>query len=314
MWSSAPSRKSPPVKGKKWKKWSGVVPTNVRAAIVAWRFIKFGAQFYLCCRQYKVLQEKRYKPRILNGRIANDTFEIARNYNLDLIYLEMFSCLYWCLHNLFLFSFVGASKIWMAAGILLRFLGVWQADWDQETGESIVFVILTIVISTVSSLPLKIYRVFVIEENYGFNKFTFGSFCIYTLKQFAVQSVWSALTGIMILWIVRFFGQSFVFWVWAACFIWLMITLAIYPNFIAPIFDVYTPLREGRLKDRLHRLAHFIGFPLNEILVLHQNLKTTHRDAYFYGLLNSKRIVLYDTLLAGYPEVLVAPTKNILKM
>lgn len=288
---------------KHWSGWSGVVPSRLRWACMIWVFIKFGVQFILCCLQSRVLQEKRRMPRILFGRISTDSFEMARNYNLDLIYLEMFSCLYWILYEIWTILYAGFTTVWFLSGPLLETLGVWPDDWDQETGESIVFIILCILISNMVSLPLQIYKTFVIEETYGFNKMSPEAFFLNFIKLIGVECVWSTFTGIVILWIVRAFGQNFFFWVWLFSFVWLMTTVAIYPNFIAPIFDTYTPLREGRLKDRLHRLAHFIGFPLDEVLVMHQSWRSEHRDAYFYGLLNSKRIVLYDTLLTGYPEV-----------
>ncbi|CAF2619588.1 unnamed protein product [Rotaria sp. Silwood2] len=74
----------------------------------------------------------------------------------------------------------------------------------------------------------------------------------------------------------------------------------IYPNYIAPLFDRYDPLREGDLRSSIERLAEQIKFPLAKIYVVEGSARSAHSNAYFYGFFKAKRIVLYDTLIKGY--------------
>lgn len=72
--------------------------------------------------------------------------------------------------------------------------------------------------------------------------------------------------------------------------------MIIYPSLIAPLFDKYTPLKEGSLRSEIERLANQIKFPLKNIFVVDGSKRSSHSNAYFYGFFKSKQIVLYDTL------------------
>jgi len=79
--------------------------------------------------------------------------------------------------------------------------------------------------------------------------------------------------------------------------------MTIYPMVIAPLFDKYTPLKEGDLRTRIENLAAKIKFPLTKLYVVEGSKRSAHSNAYLYGFFNNKRIVLYDTLLKGYTKV-----------
>lgn len=73
--------------------------------------------------------------------------------------------------------------------------------------------------------------------------------------------------------------------------------VAIYPVLIAPLFNKYTPLEEGELKNRIENLAKKVNYPLKKLFVVDGSTRSGHSNAYLYGFFNNKRIVLYDTLL-----------------
>ena len=76
--------------------------------------------------------------------------------------------------------------------------------------------------------------------------------------------------------------------------------MIIYPEFIAPLFDKYSPLPEGDLKDRIVALANSVKFPLYKLFIVEGSKRSSHSNAYLYGFFNNKRIVLYDTLVKEY--------------
>lgn len=286
-----------------WKGWEGVIPQYIRYACFSWQFIKFTFIFYLCIRQHWVLNERRRIPRVLFGKLPPEIFNRARAYHEELNYLKMVLCVWMILVEVWIVLYAGFTKYWFLSGPILEWLGVWPDHWDQETGESIIFSVFCILHINCFPLPIELWRVFKIEEKYGFNKMSAWQYVQDFGKMLLLEIVVGTATGIAVLWIVKETGKLFFIWLWLFSFCWVMLTVAIYPHVIAPIFDEYTPLREGRLRNRLKKLANFLGFPLEEILVLHQNWRSEHKSAYFYGLLGAKRIVLYDTLLEGYPEV-----------
>jgi STE24 endopeptidase len=96
----------------------------------------------------------------------------------------------------------------------------------------------------------------------------------------------------------RLSDEYFFVWLWIVVCAICFIMYTIYPSLIAPLFDKYTPLPEGELRTRIENLASQLKFPLTQLYVVEGSKRSSHSNAYFYGLFNSKRIVLFDTLLA----------------
>jgi STE24 endopeptidase len=69
-------------------------------------------------------------------------------------------------------------------------------------------------------------------------------------------------------------------------------------DYIAPLFDKFTPVPEGELRTAIERLAKRIDFPLTKLLVVEGSKRSSHSNAYFYGFYKNKKIVLFDTLLS----------------
>lgn len=92
-------------------------------------------------------------------------------------------------------------------------------------------------------------------------------------------------------------GQSFYFYIWAFMCAFTLFINTIFPTFIQPLFNTFTSLEDGDLKVKIQKLATRISFPLGKIFVIDGSKRSSHSNAYFYGLWNDKRIVLFDTLL-----------------
>ena len=71
----------------------------------------------------------------------------------------------------------------------------------------------------------------------------------------------------------------------------------IHPNLIAPLFNHFVELRNDELKARVYRLAQLNNIKLSNVLVINHSARTTHSNAYIYGLGSAKTIVLSDNLL-----------------
>lgn len=77
----------------------------------------------------------------------------------------------------------------------------------------------------------------------------------------------------------------------------LQVLVTIYADYIAPLFDKFTPLPDGQLRTAIEELARSLAFPLTKLYVVENSKRSTHSNAYFYGFFKNKRIVLFDTLL-----------------
>ena len=155
-------------------------------------------------------------------------------------------------------------------------------------------------------LPFSLYSTFRIEARHGFNRQTLRGFFLDLLKGVALAAALGAPLLAAILWIMKAGGPAWWLWAWAAVSGFSLFTAWIYPTLLAPLFNKFTPLPPGELREGIEALARRLGFRTGGIFVMDASRRTAHGNAYFTGLFRQKRIVLFDTLLEamGAREVL----------
>lgn len=150
------------------------------------------------------------------------------------------------------------------------------------------------------SLPFSIYSTFVIEEKFGFNKTTPKTFILDLLKSLIL----SLALGIPLLSAIFWFLESTGPWAWVICWgvttVFILGVQYIVPTWIMPLFNTFTPLEDGELKDKLFAYAKTIEFPLTQIFVMDGSKRSTKSNAFFTGFGKNKRIVLFDTLINAH--------------
>ena len=159
----------------------------------------------------------------------------------------------------------------------------------------IFFCIITIVVDILST-PFNLYSIFVIEKEFGFNKSTPKIYIMDKLKSYFLLLI----LGVPLISLILYFFEETVnawLYVWGLMSLLSVIMPKIYTQFIAPMFNKFTPLEDGNLKDLITNYANDVNFPLTEIYVVDGSKRSTHSNAYFTGLGKNKRIVLFDTLL-----------------
>ena len=153
-------------------------------------------------------------------------------------------------------------------------------------------------ISSAVDLPLSLYRQFVIEARFGFNRMTLALFLTDLLKQSALGLVIGVPVLFVVLWLMAAMGSAWWLWVWVFWCAFNLLLLWLYPTFIAPLFNKFSPLEEGDMKARIEALLARCGFTSNGLFVMDGSKRSAHGNAYFTGLGRAKRIVFFDTLLA----------------
>ena len=162
----------------------------------------------------------------------------------------------------------------------------------------IFFSIITI-INDILTMPFSLYSIFVIEEKFGFNKSTPKLYIMDKLKSYLLLLI----LGLPIISLILYFFESSNnawIYVWVLMSLLSIIMPKIYTQFIAPMFNEFTPLEEGKLKDLITTYANDINFPLTEIYVVDGSKRSAHSNAYFTGFGKNKRIVLFDTLMDNH--------------
>lgn len=174
---------------------------------------------------------------------------------------------------------------------------------QNEIVTSSLFIVLFSIFSTLIGLPISFYHNFVLEEKHGFNKQTYGFFIKDQIKSFLVSLVLTIPLTAAAVYIIQVGGNMVFLYLWTFIILMSLFLMTIYPEFIAPLFDKYTPLPEGELKSRIEQLSASVKFPLKKLYVVEGSKRSEHSNAYFYGFFKNKRIVLFDTLLKDYVPV-----------
>ena len=154
-------------------------------------------------------------------------------------------------------------------------------------------------------LPVSLYRTFVIEARFGFNRMTLALF----FADFAKQTLVGAALGLpllfVVLWLMARMGGLWWLYVWVAWAAFNLLVLALYPTLIAPIFNKFSPLDDASLRERIDALLARTGFRAKGLFVMDGSRRSSHGNAYFTGFGAAKRIVFFDTLLVRLapPEI-----------
>ncbi len=159
------------------------------------------------------------------------------------------------------------------------------------------FMLSIMLISSIIDLPLALYRTFVLEEKFGFNKTTLRVFVTDMLKNTALTLLIGVPLLALILWLMGNAGQLWWLYVWMTWFGFSLFMMWFYPAFIAPLFNKFRPLDNVELRTRIEGLLTRNGFASQGIYVMDGSSRSTHGNAYFTGMGSNKRIVFFDTLM-----------------
>ncbi len=149
----------------------------------------------------------------------------------------------------------------------------------------------------VIGLPASLYRTFVIEARFGFNKLTWPLWLADLAKGAALTVLIGGPLLLAVLWLMDAMGRNWWFYVWLVWLATNLLILFLYPTVIAPLFNKFTPLEDTSLKQRIEALLARCGFASSGLFVMDGSKRSAHGNAYFTGFGRSKRIVFFDTLL-----------------
>ena len=173
----------------------------------------------------------------------------------------------------------------------------WSTRLDGLSyGLALIFSVLAI--SSLIDLPLSFYRQFVIEEKFGFNRMTIKLFVADLAKQTLLGLIIGTPVLLAVLWLMEQMGSYWWLYVWLFWCSFNLLILFIYPTWIAPLFNKFSPLEDEALKARIEALLKRCGFATSGLFVMDGSKRSNHGNAYFTGFGKTKRIVFYDTLLS----------------
>ena len=168
---------------------------------------------------------------------------------------------------------------------------------DHEILRGALVILSALMISSAIDLPFDYYKTFVIDARFGFNKMSRGMFITDLIKQSILGILLGAPILFAALWLMQGAGEYWWLYLWAVWSAFNLLVLAIYPTFIAPMFNKFTPLQDEALKNRIEALLKKCGFQSQGLFVMDGSARSSHGNAYFTGFGKNKRVVFFDTLL-----------------
>lgn len=196
------------------------------------------------------------------------------------------------------FMLVLTLVFWFSGGF--NFVDQWLRGWKFNpllTG--VLYIGLLSVLQALLTLPFSLYSTFVIEARFGFNKTTPKLFFVDKIKG-TLLSI--AIGGPFLAMLLAFFewgGPYAWMYAWAALSIFMLLMQAVAPTWIMPLFNKFEPLAAGELKEAILSFARSVHFPLQNVFVMDGSRRSSKSNAFFTGFGKTKRIALFDTLIAS---------------
>lgn len=259
------------------------------AVFLATLILAFGLKLWLLLRQMRhVWQHRGATPPAFAGAISAEEHAKAAAYTLakGRLGLAQLGLEFALLYAFTLGGGLQSLHDWLAAHLASPMLA----------GTALLLGIA--LISAAVELPLTLWRQFRIETRFGFNRQTLGGFVVDLVKQSLLGIALGAPLLGLVLWLMGVMGETWWLWVWGVWMGFNLLVLALYPTFIAPLFNKFVPLADESLRARIEALLARAGFAASGVFVMDGSRRSNHGNAYFTGLGRAKRIVFFDTLLS----------------
>jgi STE24 endopeptidase len=232
----------------------------------------------------------REVPPELDGLIEREKVIRTGQYSIEKLWLDLFGGLTG--KAVLLYLILSGLLPWLAKNVAhLPFVV-----------QGLLFFSIPSIAVAIIALPFRYYHVFILEEKYGFNTTTFRTWLMDLLKSGALSIVLGGTLLSCLLLMVKYTGNTWWIWAWAIFFCFEVLMSLLYPTLFAPMFNKFTPISPGPLAEKISSLAEREGLMIKGVYEMDAKRRSRHTNAYVTGMGKTKRIVLFDTLLASHDE------------
>ncbi len=197
------------------------------------------------------------------------------------------------------FGLAALLIFWGFGGFAALHSWVETLEWNMVfTG--VLYIFLLVLGRSVIKLPFRIYSTFVIEERYGFNRTTPGTFVLDMLKAWLVGGIIGLPLLAAILLLFDWAGEWGWLYGWAVTAVTLLVIQFVAPRWIMPLFNKFKPLEDEELKQKIEQMAEKADFPVRDVAEMDGSRRSSKANAFFAGFGRNRRIALFDTLIANH--------------
>jgi len=173
----------------------------------------------------------------------------------------------------------------------------WHLIW-----QALIFFGTLLVLGGVVGMPFDIYHTFVLEKKYGFSTITWKLWLTDLVKSVLISAILMGVLLSAFMAFILYWPNSWWFWAWVFFTAFEILLLWLFPVVIAPLFNKYEPIKDEELKGKIEALLSKVGLKAKGIFQVDEGKRSKHTNAYFTGIGKTKRIVLFDTLLASHSQ------------
>ena len=230
-------------------------------------------------------------PPVFQGMIDEATLAKMVDYTCDNSRLETKEDLTEDILELVILFLLLPVLVGKIAGLQLHL--IWQA---------LIFFGVLSLIGGAAGLPFDIYHTFVLEKKYGFSTITWKLWLTDLIKSVIISAVLMGILLSAFMAFILYLPKSWWFWAWIFFTSFEILLMWLYPVVIAPLFNKYEPIKDEALKEKIEALLAKVGLKAKGIFQVDEGKRSKHTNAYFTGIGKTKRIVLFDTLLASHSQ------------
>jgi STE24 endopeptidase len=188
-------------------------------------------------------------------------------------------------------------------GALPRGFDVFRRCLGDSAGSNAAFLFAIGLAVTLPGLPVEWFEQFRLEERFGFNTSTQRTWWLDRLKGLFLSLLLGYPLLLLVLKIVEWSGPAWWWWAWCSLLAFQLLMAVLAPVLILPLFNKFTPLPDGNLRERLLALANRTRFRAKNIVVMDGSKRSRHSNAFFTGFGRFRKIVLFDTLIQQLTEL-----------
>ena len=250
---------------------------------ILWRFVLQQLNIRHLRRHGKTI------PPVFQGVIDQATLSKMADYTYDQSRLEN--------KENFTEDLLELAVIFLLLPVLVATIDGWQLHLIWQ---ALIFFGTLALIGGVIGLPFNIYHTFVLEKKYGFSTITWKLWLIDLVKSVIISAILAGFLLSVFMAFILYLPASWWFWAWIFFTAFEILLLWLFPVVIAPLFNKYEPIRDEALKAKITSLLAKVGLKTKGIFQVDEGKRSKHTNAYFTGIGKTKRIVLFDTLLASH--------------
>jgi STE24 endopeptidase len=274
--------------------WRDMIQVNGLLLVFIAAFC-FQAAFQIVLNLMNITHLRRHQhdvPRVFQGTVDREKYSKIASYTVDSTGFGIVARL--VDQVILLIILLSGFLPWLVAAI-----NRWEIGFI--VGGLLFFTILAM-ISNLADIPFDLYSTFVIEERYGFNTKTIGLWFADWAKGLLISGILGGIIILLLLALVHYLQTHWWIFAWAIISVFELLIMWLYPVLIAPLFNKFEPIANKELEHRIAALMERAGLAVKGVFQMDAGKRSAHTNAYFTGIGRTKRIVLFDTLIASHPE------------